>query len=94
LAEGGFDAAPREKALETGKIFLAAKVADGPENQAQDDTYDDRTGEGKGYGPALSLPGEVARKSSQRDVHAVEKEKDSSHDHQEKTETDQNASEI
>ena len=94
LAGGGFDAAAREKALETGKIFLAAKMADGPENQAENDTYDDRTGERKGYGPAPSLPGEVTRKSSQGDVHALEKEKDSAHDHQEKTETDQNASEI
>lgn len=54
-----------------------------PEDKAQNEADDDRTGQRKGDSPALPLPGEVTWKAAERDIKARREDEEHPKDDQE-----------
>jgi hypothetical protein len=73
---------------------LAAKVADSPENEAEDNADEDGAGHGEGDTPATASPGEVSGQAAEGDVEALQHNQNDADDDEEEAKVDENAAET
>jgi hypothetical protein len=80
--------------LQRGISELAAEAANGPEKQAQYNTDEDRSRQRKGDRPTTSAPIEVAGKTAERKMEAVETENHDTEQHQKQAKKNKGAAKI
>ena len=83
-----------ESSIVTGDLELAAEAGDRPEKNAQQHTYEDRSCQRKGDRPSPAAPVEIAWKTAERQIEAVEPQDHQTGDYQEEAERNKNATEV
>jgi hypothetical protein len=81
-----------KKSLIQRKKLLTAKVADCPEEQAENHADHDGAGEGKGDRPAAALPREITGQPAQGYVHPRKCNKNNANHDEKKAKRDEDAS--